>query len=144
MTGYLINFSIYTTAMIGVIFLALYTFKKFSNGCFTKKSSILNIEDTMRLSPRKTLYIIKANNEKFLIAADVDRTSLLSKLDSKAETESLPSIEKPSREDKSATLSSFDGIESINDFASIIDFNKKKINKGPVMKELAKKLTAIK
>ena len=135
MTHYLINFSIYTTAMIGVIFLALYTFKKFSNVCFSKQSSMLNIEDSMKLSARKTLYVINAENQKFLIAADIDRTSLIAKLDSKAEAEKISP-----REDKSTKLSSFDGIESLNEFSSIIDFNRERSKKSPMMKELARKL----
>ncbi len=134
MTSYLINFSIYTTAMIGVIFLALFTFKKFSNVCFSKKSSMLSIEDSMKLSSRKTLYVVKADNEKFLIASDIDKTALIAKLDTKTDT-------KTSREDKSTRLKSFDGVESINEFSSVIDFNSKKIKKGPMMKELAKKLS---
>jgi flagellar biogenesis protein FliO len=133
MTHYLINFTIYTTAMIGIIFLALFTFKKFSNMCFTKKSSMLDVVDSIKLSTRKTLYVIKAQNESFLIAADIDRTSLISKLGTKEE-KIIP------REDKSTKLSSFDGIESINDFSSIIDLGAKRAKKGPMMKELARKL----
>lgn len=133
MTHYLINFSIYTLAMIGIIFAALFVFKTFSNKCFSKKSAMLNIEDSMSLSPRKTLYIVNARNEKFLIAADIDRTSLIAKLNTKEEDATV-------REDKSFKLSSFDGIESLNEFASIIDFNKEKAKKGPMMRELAKKL----
>jgi hypothetical protein len=34
----------------------------------------------MSLNPRKTLHVVRAGNEKFLIAGDVDRTSLISKL----------------------------------------------------------------
>lgn len=138
MTGYLINFSIYTTAMIGIIFLALFTFKAFSNNCFSKKSSMLKIEDSMKLSTRKTLYVINAQNERFLIAADIDKTSLIAKLDSKSEKELMPT-----REDKSINLSSFDGIESLDEFASIIDFKKKQTEKGPMMRELAKKLSSM-
>jgi len=138
MSGYLINFSIYTTAMVGVLFLALFTFKKFSNSCFSKKSSLLNIEDTMRLSARKSLYIIKAKNERFLIAADLERTSLIAKLDTVSEIGATPPKEK--REDKSTKLSSFDGLESIDDFTSVIDFTKEKAKKGPMMRELANKL----
>jgi flagellar biogenesis protein FliO len=138
MTGYLFSFSIYTMAMIGVIFLALFVFKTFSSKGFSKKSSNLNIEDSMGLSPRKTLYIVRAENERFLIAADVDRTTLISKLgkDEKVELQ-------PIREDKSTTLTSFDGIDSIDEFASIIDFKKEKAKKGPMMRELAKKLSTI-
>lgn len=138
MSGYLINFSIYTTAMIGIIFLALFVFKKASGGCFTKKSSTLNIEETLKLSARKTLYIINAENERFLVAADIDRTSLISKLDSKT-----PKKLSPIREDKSTNLSSFDGVTSLSDFASIVDLKKERLNKGPMMKELARKLNTI-
>lgn len=133
MTHYLINFSIYTLAMIGVIFAALFVFKTFSNKCFSKRSAMLSIEDSMSLSPRKTLYIINTKNEKFLIAADIDRTSLIAKLNTKEETAAL-------RKDKSTRLSSFDGIASLDEFASIIDFNKEKAKKGPMMRELARKL----
>lgn len=146
MTHYLISFSIYTTAMIGIIFLALFIFKTFSNKCFTKKSSTLNIEDSMNLSPRKTLYIVRADNERFLIASDVDKTNLIAKLDSDGKVEL-----KPVREDKSFKLSSFDGVDSLNEFASIVELQREKpnrdnvtsLNKGPMMKELVKRLSAI-
>ena len=38
------------------------------------------MHDTLSLGPRKTLYIVSAGEEKFLIAGDVDKTSLISKL----------------------------------------------------------------
>ncbi len=133
MTSYLISFSIYTMAMVGIIFAALFVFKKCSNNFFSKKSSMLKIEDSIKLSPRKTLYVIKTKNENFLIAADIDRTTLIAKLDEKQENKIL-------REDKSTKLKSFDGVESLDEFSSIIDFNKEKAKKGPVMRELAKKL----
>lgn len=147
MSSYLLNFVIYTTAMIGIIFSALFVFKKVSSGCFSKKSSMLNIEDSMNLSPRKTLYVIKADNERFLIAADVDKTALIAKLDAKTELK-LEKITSPIREDRSTKLSSFDGLESMNefsanDFSSVIDFQKERQAKGPMMKELARKLSTI-
>lgn len=138
MGHYMISFSIYTMAMVGLIFGALFVFKAFSNKCFSKKSSMLTIEDTMSLSPRKTLYVINAKNESFLIASDVDRTSLIAKLDTGIEAQSVtPSI---TRVDKSTNLKSFDGIESMDEFSSLIDFQKKRANKNPMMKELARKL----
>jgi len=136
MGHYLISFSIYTLAMVGVIFAALFVFKTFSNKCFSKKSSMLRIEDSMNLSPRKTLYVINAKNERFLIASDVDRTSLIAKLDVKSEAETI----NPTREDKSFELSSFDGIESIGEFTSLIDFQKERLKKEPMMRGLAKKM----
>jgi len=144
MTGYLIHFSIYTLAMIGIIFGALYVFKLCAKASFSKKSQMLNIEDTMALSARKKLHVINVDGERFLIAADMDRTSLISKLGEKSVIEKV-TPPTPIREDKSKTLKSFDGIESLSEFASIIDFNKKNsnINKKPMMKELARKLNAI-
>lgn len=136
MTHYLINFLVYTLAMIGVIFAALFVFKTFSYKCFSKKSSKLNIEDSMSLSARKTLYIINAENEKFLIAADIDRTSLIAKLDTAQKKAEAPIP----REDKSSELNSFDGLESMSEFASIIDFHKERSKKEPMMRGLAKKL----
>ena len=79
--GYLANFIVYTLAMVGVIVVALLVFKN-STGITTKSSSkTLKIHDTLSLGPRKTLYIVSAGNEKFLIAGDVDKTSLISKLE---------------------------------------------------------------
>lgn len=142
MAGYFGSFLIYTSAMIGVIVLALFVFKAFSNKCFTKKSSMMKIEDSMGLSPRKTLYVVNIENERFLIAADVDRTTLISKLGTKTEKEL-----KLVREDKSTELDSFDGVESISDFTSVLNFSKESShsssNKGPMMRELVKKLSAI-
>lgn len=82
MGGYLVNFSVYTMAMIGLIFFALMVYKKFAQGSISgKKSEFLNVEETLSLSPRKTLYVVRAGGEKFLIAGDVDKTSLISKLE---------------------------------------------------------------
>lgn len=86
MGHYLIHFAVYTMAMIGLIFFALFVYKKFSISAVSlKRKGILNIEDALGLSPRKTLYIIKAGNERFLIAADLERTTLISKLENEQE-----------------------------------------------------------
>ena len=93
MGGYFINFIVYTAAMVGVIFLAVYAYKKFA---FTSSSQsrFLNVEDCISLAPRKNLYIVRAGSERFLIASDVDRTSLISKLGSGQKvTESIPADE---------------------------------------------------
>lgn len=138
MAGYLVSFSIYTMAMIGLIFLALFVFKTFSNKCFSKKSALLRVEDSMSLSPRKTLYVIKAEGERFLIAADVDKTVLISKLDGECSFET-----KEVREDKSSNLPNFDGVDSLKDFVSLSDFKKVKTGKEPMMKGLARKLSLV-
>lgn len=79
--GYLANFMVYTLAMVGVIVVALLVFKNATAGGCVKKSKYLKIVDTMSLAPRKTLYIVSAGSEKFLIAGDADKTTLISKLE---------------------------------------------------------------
>ncbi len=81
MAHYIISFVVYTLAMSGLIGLALIVYKKVTNiSTSTKKTKELSIEETMSISPRKTLMIVKAGNERFLIASDVDKTTLISKL----------------------------------------------------------------
>lgn len=81
---YLSNFIVYFLAMIGIIILALYVYKQFNISSFsTKRSNFLSIEDSLNINPRKTLYVVREGNERFLIAADLDRTTLISKLESK-------------------------------------------------------------
>ena len=81
--GYMTNFLVYVFAMVGVIMLALLVFKQ-ATGCKTKISGgkSLKVIDTLNLTPRKTLYVISVGKEKFLIAGDAERTSLISKLES--------------------------------------------------------------
>lgn len=109
MSTYLLNFIVYTTAMIGVIFIALFVYKKFSFSSISK-SKFLNVEDSISLAPRKNLYVIRAGNERFLVASDAERTSLISKLDEnyiKSEVEPLNKID-----------------NKIDDLPSIVDFQK--------------------
>ncbi len=81
MGSYILNFTVYTMAMCGLIFFALFVYKKFADGgMYSKNSKFLNVEDTLSLGPRKTLYVIRAGKEKFLVAGDADKTSLISKL----------------------------------------------------------------
>ena len=81
MGSYILNFAVYTMAMCGLIVFALFVYKKFSAGDFgIRNSNFLSIEDTMTLAPRKVLYIIRAGRERFLVASDADKTTLISKL----------------------------------------------------------------
>ena len=82
MGGYIVNFTVYTMAMIGLICFAVFVYKKITDGTMRSNSNkFLSIEETMSLNPRKTLHVVRAGNEKFLIAADIDRTTLISKLE---------------------------------------------------------------
>ena len=78
---YVISFVVYTFAMSGLIALALFVYKKVTTISATnKKTKILSIEESLNISPRKTLMIVKAGEERFLIASDIDKTTLISKL----------------------------------------------------------------
>lgn len=79
MSTYLLNFIVYTTAMIGVIFVAVFVYKKFACNSVSK-SQFLNVEDCISLAPRKNLYVVRAGKERFLVASDAERTTLISKL----------------------------------------------------------------
>lgn len=110
MGGYLMGFVVYTAAMIGVIFLAVIVYKKFSyNG--VSKSKFLNVEDCISLAPRKNLYVVRAGNERFLVASDAERTNLISKL---GQTEHNFAEEKTS---------------SVEELPVIVDFSAKNLNK---------------
>ena len=90
--GYLANFIVYTLAMVGVIVFALLIFKNATNVSTKAKSGFLKVHDTLSLAPRKTLYVVSAGDEKFLIAGDADRTTLISKLNS-SEKGAITSVE---------------------------------------------------
>lgn len=86
MGSYVINFTVYTMAMTGLIFFAVFVYKKVMNGGFCKNNNkFLSIEESMSINPRKSILVVRAGNEKFLIASDIDRTTMLSKLNSSSE-----------------------------------------------------------
>ena len=121
--GYLTHFMVYVLAMLSVIGIALFVYKKFSLVNFSgKKSNVLQVEDVLSLSPRKSLYVINASGERFLIAGDLERTTLISKLGD--------NLHKELRNRQTADLSEFIKNEDIL-YSS---------KKQPVMKSLVKKL----
>ena len=136
--GYLSNFIVYLFAMIGIIILALWVYQRFNvNSIGIKSKHSLKIEDSLSLSARKTLYVVRNKNERFLIAADMERTTLISKLaEDDEETEELSSYTNnvnyinPSRLQKGADLSE-GGIRMQDNIAPI---------KKPIMREIKNKL----
>lgn len=125
--GYISNFIVYFLAMIGIIILALYVYKQFNvSGIGNRRSNLLSIEDTLSLTPRKTLYVVREGSERFLIAADLDRTTLISKL----EERDIETIKVNPRMIKGANLS--ESAVSAQD-------NVRAMNR-PIMKEIRKRL----
>ncbi len=80
MLNYIIAFSLYTLAMIGIFFIAFVVYKKTINFNGPRQNEGMKIEDMLRLSQRKSLYIINVQNERFLIASDLENTTFLAKL----------------------------------------------------------------
>ncbi len=81
MNDYLIHFATYTLAMLGFIVLAVYVYKKTIYTCPKQDNkNFLKVENALRLSASKTIYVLKAGNEKFLIAGDSSNTTMLAKL----------------------------------------------------------------
>ncbi len=96
MTSYLFTFIVYTTAMIGMIFLALFVYKKCAvNNSHVSSSKFLEVEDCVNLGVRKQLYVVRAGDEKFLIASDAERTTFLSKLNGEKIENVLPRLDVP-------------------------------------------------
>lgn len=120
MGGYLLNFIVYTAAMIGVIFLAVVVYKKmYYTG--SAQSNFLNVEESLNIAPRKKLYVVRAGNERFLIAADAERTSLISKLE-EGQTVGMPNNQ-----------------SSVDDLPVIVDFPQKRM-KGKNTQQVLKNI----
>ncbi|MBO6272134.1 flagellar biosynthetic protein FliO [bacterium] len=124
----MMNFIVYLLAMLGIIILALFVYKKFNvNSLGIKNNHSLKIEDALSLSARKTLYVIRNGSERFLIAADMERTTLISKLDNNSEVYIEP---QQRRQRKNVDLSD-EGIRMQDNVAPM---------KRPIMKEIKSKL----
>ena len=88
MAHYLMKFIFYTCGVIGLLLIAFVVAKNsliLGPNAFSKKKGNLEIEESLAISSRKTLHIVKAFNEKFLIASDANSTTLLAKLNSDGE-----------------------------------------------------------
>ena len=102
MNGYLMHFVAYTFAMVGFIAMAVFVYKKaMYSAPSAKNKEFLAVENSLRLSATKTVYVIKAGNEKFLIAGDSANTTMLAKLNSNNN-----SIQKEITENQISELSS--------------------------------------
>ena len=98
MNSYIINFAVYSFAMVGFLLTLVFVYKKSvnQNGILNKKN-FLKVENTLKLSPVKTIYVLKAGNERFLIAGDSANTTMLAKLNNDNNEETLQSKEKETK-----------------------------------------------
>ena len=140
---YLINFLVYSMAMVGLLFVCLMVYKKtmLNNRC-AKNAEELSIENALNLSQRKTLYVIKAGNEKFLIAADAERTSFLAKLNDNniAAKTSLQHTDFLQTQNTNNQITQKIRQKPV-DYSEVMSAIKESKRKQPVMKEMIKKLS---
>ncbi len=138
--GYLANFLVYVFAMVGVIVAALLIFKNATTVGGGKSSKYLKLIDTMSLGPRKTLYIVSTGREKFLLAGDVDKTCLISKLEgTKVNIESEPVFEDFRTTMENLPKKNYTDRSDIGIKSSILNKNTEKTY-GSVMRNLAEKI----
>lgn len=130
--GYMVNFIVYTAAMVGIIFLAVFVYKKFSFNVGSK-SKFLNIEDCISVGPRKEILVVRAGNERFLVASDVGRTSLISKLEGNSTY--VPEVQNTvDNQVNPKTILRSKNIQtnsSVDDLPEIVTFPKKNIKHQP-------------
>ena len=141
MGGYLVNFAVYTMAMIGLIFFALMIYKKFSGeGILGRKSEFLSVEDTIGIAPRKNLYVVRAGNERFLIAGDIDKTTLIAKLDENNTSSKVANFDTQFKKVEKATKITED-LPDITDIRNYtINQSTKSTSSSDVLKRLAKRI----
>lgn len=135
MAHYLINFAAYTLAMVGLICLCLLVYKKsFLDAGNKEKTDFLKIENALNISARKSLYVVKAGEEKFLIASDIDKTTFLAKLGER-EAQKYSTVERVSPIPKKSTLAGVSVDDELLEASS-------NVRKMPVMRELMRKLNS--
>lgn len=141
MGGYLVNFAVYTMAMIGLIFFALMIYKKFSGeGILGRKSEFLSVEDTIGIAPRKNLYVVRAGIERFLIAGDIDKTTLIAKLDENNTSSKVANFDTQFTKVEKTTKITED-LPDITDIRNYtINQSTKVTSSSDVLKRLAKKI----
>jgi len=133
MQGYIVHFFAYTMAMAGFFAVCLVIYKKLCiQGFSSNKADFLKIESGVRINARKQIFVIKAGEERFLVASDYDRTTLLAKLDATEKTD----------EDTFALEKSLPQKIHISD-ANILNFaSEDRENIAPALKRINEKMKA--
>lgn len=81
--GQIMIFFVYAFAMLGLIVFAFFIWRRTNIGRLNKNGGNIKIEDSLCLTPKKTLLLINVDNERILIASDSENTTFLTKLNSK-------------------------------------------------------------
>ena len=82
MSPYFLKFIVCTFAMIGFLATIIAVYKKAVYAPHNSENkNFLKVETLMKLAPTKTLYVINAGEERFLIAGDSANTTMLAKLE---------------------------------------------------------------
>jgi len=133
MSAYIAGFTVYTLAIIGVIFLAFVVAKKsLATGPYNRKGQYLTVETSLDLAPRKTLHIVRAGDERFLISADVERTTFLTKLNEENDKQAQDKF----------VLKDFTAVNSQNNILNLLQSNPIKSEKRSMMRGILEKLNA--
>ena len=80
MLTYITAFIFYTLAMVGILLVGFVIYKKTLTPNKMDTKGTIKVLDSCMIAPKKNLLIVKAGNEKFLIASDAERTTFLAKL----------------------------------------------------------------
>lgn len=95
--GQIMIFFVYMFAMLGLIVFAFFIWRKTNIGSFNQNKGNMKIEESLCLSPRKTLLIINVDNERILIASDSERTTFLTKLNGKENINDIVNLKTQSK-----------------------------------------------
>jgi flagellar biogenesis protein FliO len=84
MTQFIIGFVVYTLGTIGLLLLGYIGVKYFLNSLNAPSSkhckNYLQLESAITIEPRKAVYILKAGNQRFLVATTPENVSFLAEL----------------------------------------------------------------
>lgn len=84
MTQFIMGFTVYTLGIIGLLVIGYVLAKYLINNAGRmphKQRSFLKIEQAIGLEPRKSIYVLSAGKQKFLVATTPENVCLLSELD---------------------------------------------------------------
>ncbi len=133
MQGYFVQFIAYTMAMVGFLGLCVFIYKKLCLGTISHTNpDYLCIENGLRINARKQIYVVRAGKERFLIASDTERTTMLAKLE-----DEVVEIEE---KQKQPTLLKKAPKKRLGEVKQVLSFD---INENtPIMKRISEKMKA--